>query len=136
MLRIFHTHPAKTSLLQDFAFYEVCLYDNLLARNNFYYIVTIFAENTGAGRYTFLTLANQLVHPFSPNPISDSSVFTAAAERLWPNQFAESNGISDPTNESDVANATKHGHGYGYGHGITVCHTDDAGHASKRHEAS
>lgn len=25
MLRIFHTHPARTSLLQDFAFYEVCL---------------------------------------------------------------------------------------------------------------
>lgn len=24
MLRIFHTHPARTSLLQDFAFYEVC----------------------------------------------------------------------------------------------------------------
>ena len=23
MLRIFHTHPARTSLLQDFAFYEV-----------------------------------------------------------------------------------------------------------------
>ena len=25
MLRIFHTHPARTSLLQDFAFYEVGL---------------------------------------------------------------------------------------------------------------
>jgi len=25
MLRIFHTHPARTSLLQDFAFYEVSL---------------------------------------------------------------------------------------------------------------
>ena len=25
MLRIFHSHPARTSLLQDFAFYEVCL---------------------------------------------------------------------------------------------------------------
>ena len=25
MLRIFHTHPARTSLLQDFAFYEVCI---------------------------------------------------------------------------------------------------------------
>lgn len=23
MLRIFHSHPARTSLLQDFAFYEV-----------------------------------------------------------------------------------------------------------------
>jgi YTH domain-containing family protein len=35
MLRIFHTHPARTSLLQDFAFYEVvsskknCLSSNL-----------------------------------------------------------------------------------------------------------
>ena len=26
MLRIFHTHPARTSLLQDFAFYEVYSY--------------------------------------------------------------------------------------------------------------
>ena len=25
MLRIFFTHPARTSLLQDFAFYEVCV---------------------------------------------------------------------------------------------------------------
>lgn len=25
MLRIFFTHPARTSLLQDFAFYEVCI---------------------------------------------------------------------------------------------------------------
>jgi len=25
MMRIFHTHPARTSLLQDFAFYEVCI---------------------------------------------------------------------------------------------------------------
>jgi hypothetical protein len=30
MLRIFHTHPARTSLLQDFAFYEV------LSRNAIY----------------------------------------------------------------------------------------------------
>jgi len=26
MIRIFHTHPARTSLLQDFAFYEVCVF--------------------------------------------------------------------------------------------------------------
>jgi len=24
MLRIFHTHPSRTTLLQDFAYYEVC----------------------------------------------------------------------------------------------------------------
>jgi len=136
MLRIFHTHPAKTSLLQDFAFYEVRLHDNLHARNNFCYIATIFAENTGAGRYTLFTLANQLVHPFSPNPSGDSSVFTAAAERLWLDQFSESHGISDPTNESNVANATRHGHGHGPRYGITICLTDGAGHAPKCHEAS
>ena len=28
MLRIFHTHPARTSLLQDFAFYEVVSYNS------------------------------------------------------------------------------------------------------------
>jgi YTH domain-containing family protein len=28
MLRIFHTHPARTSLLQDFAFYEVVSYNH------------------------------------------------------------------------------------------------------------
>jgi hypothetical protein len=26
MMRIFHTHPARTTLLQDFAFYEVSVY--------------------------------------------------------------------------------------------------------------
>jgi hypothetical protein len=30
MLRIFHTHPARTSLLQDFAFYEVVSSNNTI----------------------------------------------------------------------------------------------------------
>ena len=29
MLRIFLTHPARTSLLQDFAYYEVCIFSSL-----------------------------------------------------------------------------------------------------------
>ena len=35
MLRIFHTHPARTSLLQDFAFYEVRISFRFLKNNEF-----------------------------------------------------------------------------------------------------
>lgn len=34
MLRIFHTHPARTSLLQDFAFYEVVSYNTIRSLSN------------------------------------------------------------------------------------------------------
>jgi hypothetical protein len=34
MLRIFHTHPARTSLLQDFAFYEVVSYNTIRLLSN------------------------------------------------------------------------------------------------------
>ena len=34
MLRIFHTHPARTSLLQDFAFYEVMSYNTIRLQSN------------------------------------------------------------------------------------------------------
>jgi hypothetical protein len=34
MLRIFHSHPARTSLLQDFAFYEVVSYNTIRLLSN------------------------------------------------------------------------------------------------------
>ena len=48
MLRIFLTHPARTSLLQDFAYYEVCLYLFIIGRLIiliFLFLATSHAKN-------------------------------------------------------------------------------------------
>jgi hypothetical protein len=56
MLRIFSTHPARTSLLQDFAFYEVfdlyCHYHSSSLIHSF--TVASDAENTGPARCRIL----------------------------------------------------------------------------------
>jgi hypothetical protein len=49
MLRIFFTHPAKTSLLQDFAFYEVrCTLDKRISIDAVPYPAPVTSETTTA----------------------------------------------------------------------------------------
>jgi hypothetical protein len=55
MLRIFHSHPARTSLLQDFAFYEVVSCNTIcsLSNSSKFRLATIRSKdaNPGSGDY-------------------------------------------------------------------------------------
>lgn len=48
MLRIFHTHPARTSLLQDFAFYEVRISCPVCAGPHVFPPAPSYAKESGA----------------------------------------------------------------------------------------
>jgi hypothetical protein len=52
MLRIFHTHPARTSLLQDFAFYEVMHCNIIRVLSNSFKLLpaTIHSKDANPGR--------------------------------------------------------------------------------------
>jgi hypothetical protein len=52
MLRIFHTHPARTSLLQDFAFYEVRVRNFAFDLAFISHVASSDAKNAGASTAT------------------------------------------------------------------------------------
>ncbi|KIK93796.1 hypothetical protein PAXRUDRAFT_828613 [Paxillus rubicundulus Ve08.2h10] len=64
MLRIFHTHPARTSLLQDFAFYELQAMQKIQAQQQ-------PGSNTGSEAST--------PHSQSPTPQQQQTMFTMAS---------------------------------------------------------
>ncbi len=62
MLRIFHTHPARTSLLQDFAFYEVCCRDIQYLTHFTDWGKSVASDAEGAGRAVGHILSRPKLH--------------------------------------------------------------------------
>ena len=59
MLRIFFTHPARTSLLQDFAFYEVFpQFSVMVIRYSFITLAAVYKKSSGAAAIPGLAVSS------------------------------------------------------------------------------
>ncbi|EAU88768.2 high-glucose-regulated protein 8 [Coprinopsis cinerea okayama7 len=99
MLRIFHTHPARTSLLQDFAFYELQAMQKMQAQAATGnppppIIPTIPTNNQNSGASSPPTQPSSVVH--SPQP-SHSSVTSSTSSSPHSNQ------TSNTSNSNNLA---------------------------------
>jgi hypothetical protein len=66
MLRIFHTHPARTSLLQDFAFYEVCQRPTISSRERKHSFLAASHTKSASPRNSIV--ADTIPCPFATAP--------------------------------------------------------------------
>lgn len=138
MLRIFHTHPARTSLLQDFAFYEVRLrlFSEYPFANLIGYTASSHAKNTSPVRSRLPNQFTWLLHPLTATPICPCppSIRSAATKSL--RDAAQPQRACIPDAADDAYDADADANEYGHGHGVAVWHPAVTGDASECYAAS
>ncbi|KDQ61141.1 hypothetical protein JAAARDRAFT_32145 [Jaapia argillacea MUCL 33604] len=88
MLRIFHTHPARTSLLQDFAFYELQAMQKIQASQQGVSSPGQQASNMGSPQQQVSPLSSPQQHPFA---MSNPNALAYAAQHLQMPQMPQMN---------------------------------------------
>jgi hypothetical protein len=143
MLRIFHTHPARTSLLQDFAFYEVCTQPiDFLTSMLTCPIAASHAKDAGTTgqRLAFPFPLSGPIDAFTSAPAcccfaTASAATTPAADPIRHVSQSQCARIPNAADDAHDADADANGYGYGHGYGQPVWHPAGSGDAPKRHAA-
>lgn len=132
MLRIFHTHPARTSLLQDFAFYEVQQYIVTLK-----VICLIFFTDASASKDTEQPDSRKCLFPFS---YADGyAISRYSISRNFSDQFIWSTPICNDQSHSARIRGTAHGYAWTEhehepwnGHEPHAANADEYGHCIRQ----
>lgn len=129
MLRIFHTHPARTSLLQDFAFYEVS--ERILSYRHDIHLATVASNSKGpnSGSFSGRRVAGTSASGYSGAGHPDAG-YLPYFYRSTPLRHVKPD-RSRICRSADGDTADEHGHGHEHGHGYQpdAANADEHGYA-------